>query len=366
MVDVPPLDPQTLLPPLLACLPIALVSSRPPPALLSLLSPILRQRVQILTEVGNDSWLRLLCWDNQKAEEVQRRVDSITFESHPISGEFEILSGYAITYRRLDKETLRSQVVLLEYGLCVLYEWCPNDGEGHEQGWRMAELLPLDSPADQDNSWSASVSEANAWAAAKWTDEVINVAGYPATETTFEGDPDEDNYWARYDSLPSRTSSPKGPESLPLTSAQPALAPEDTYFARYADVQPALDNDDPDRTGKGTESSLPGNLVVQLIQQHLAGRVHEDELPRLDELPARLEETTTLTLNHPRPSSASSSSSGAVARLEQEARSRSMSEIGVKQHISVSIKNLHRLARSAGITREEFQELVRIELDQLE
>ena len=37
--------------------------------------------------------------------------------------------------------------------------------------------------------------------------------------------------------------------------------------------------------------------------------------------------------------------------------------MGIKQHISTDIKSLYRLARSAGIDREEFERIVKTELD---
>jgi len=141
---VPPPDPQTLLPPLLACLPAGLVSTRPPPALLPLLSPILRQRVNIFTAPSPsstpESWLRLLCWGAEKADGVLTLVEGITFELHPVSGEIELPDEITVAYKRVDEETLRAQIQLPEYGLNVLYEWCVNDPDGGT-GWRVAELL---------------------------------------------------------------------------------------------------------------------------------------------------------------------------------------------------------------------------------
>jgi hypothetical protein len=353
--STPPPDPEALLPPLLACLPAAFVSSLPPPALLPLLSPILRQRVQMLSDTS-DSWLRLLCWDAEKAEEVLSRVDDAA-EVSPVCA-----SKQPIAYRRLDKETLRSRIPLPEYRLCVLYEWCCQDGDSGGSGWRVAELLPQDQIADENNTWSASISEADAQAATGRREEIRNPAERHETETALETGPDEDDYWARYDSPSGRTPSVKNPGSRPLATRQPPLGSDDGYFVRYADVQPALDNDDPDGQTEDTESSLRGNVFAQLIQQHHAERGRSMEQPRVNGSSAGAD----VILNHPRPSSVSSSGSDAVAKLEQEARTQSASEIGVKQHISTSIKTLYRLAQSTGITLEEFDQLVKGELAQLD
>jgi hypothetical protein len=51
--------------------------------------------------------------------------------------------------------------------------------------------------------------------------------------------------------------------------------------------------------------------------------------------------------------------------LEREAESHSQAEIAIKQHISTDIKSLFRLARSAGIEREEFERIIQRELEVL-
>jgi len=67
------------------------------------------------------------------------------------------------------------------------------------------------------------------------------------------------------------------------------------------------------------------------------------------------------TLHSPRPSS--SRSAGSIERLEHKANTHSQAEVGIKQHISTDIKSLYRLARSAGIERDEFERIVKTELD---
>ena len=52
-------------------------------------------------------------------------------------------------------------------------------------------------------------------------------------------------------------------------------------------------------------------------------------------------------------------------RLEREAESHSQAELAIKQHISTDLKSLFRLARTAGIDREEFERIVKRELDVL-
>ncbi|KAN0067018.1 hypothetical protein V8E54_014942 [Elaphomyces granulatus] len=317
---VPPPDPQTLLPPLLACLPAGLVSTRPPPALLPLLSPILRQRVNIFTAPSPsstpESWLRLLCWGAEKADGVLTLVEGITFELHPVSGEIELPDEITVAYKRVDEETLRAQIQLPEYGLNVLYEWCVNDPDG----------------GTDEGPWSTSVKDANGRAGSGL--DHLN------------SDSDDDDYWAQYgaqyDTAPTARSTPG---SRTMVSAQRPMVSDDSYLARYTDVQPAMDHEDlSERTPDIGESSLQGNALAELIQQHF-------ERPQSNGDPsAASSEALAALISHPRPSSASSSGSDTVAKLEQEAETQSASEIGVKQHIGASVKSLYRLAKATGMT----------------
>jgi hypothetical protein len=371
---IQPPDPRTLLPPLLACLPAAFVATRPPPALLPLLSPILRQRVQILSSVAtspSDNWLRLLCWGDQKADRVQRVLDGATFELHPVSGEIELSDDLSVTYKRVDEETLHSRIVLPEYQLSVVYVWCPNDQEGGGRGWRVAELLPREGPRDDAANWSTSIREANDTAKERLVEEALKDAEQYENGTSRaqgvdnDGDDEDDDYWALYDRTPGRTPSIKTPAPRTFASVQPSFVSEDSYFSQYADVQPAMDNDDPseDQAEVGP-SSLNGDVFANLLQQHAQSReTKESESANGHYDGQESHEAIAMMLNHPRPASASSGS--AVAKLEQEAESQSASEMAIKQHIGSSIKSLFRLAKSTGMAREEFQSLVQTELELL-
>ncbi|EED16077.1 conserved hypothetical protein [Talaromyces stipitatus ATCC 10500] len=362
---IPPPEPEVLLPPLLACLPTAFVSTRPPPALLPLLSPILRQRVQLLSSVAaspSDSWLRLLSWSDEKAERVSRLLDGVVFEPHPASGEIEVPEDLSITYKRLDEETLRSKLSLPEYQLNVLYVWCSNDADSGGPGWRIAELEPCEGPDDNDTTWSETVSEANIQARERIIDDALRDAEADRLQVgQKDGDEDEDDYWAQYDNTPGRTPYSKTPVSRmhhPTSGVS-----EDAYFSQYADVQPAMDNHDPsENTAEAGESSLNGDIFAKIMQQ---ARESRDAAPRDPSLPQNNEhaDLVSMMINHPRPSSASSGS--AVAKLEQEAENRSTSEIAIKQHIGSSIKSLYRLAKTTGMPRAEFQNLIRTEIDLL-
>lgn len=364
---MPPPEPRDLLPPLLACLPIAFVSTRPPPSLLPLLSPILRQRVQIFSSVSDsssDSWLRLLCWGDAKADTVTRLLDGVEFEPHPVSGEIEIPEDIAVVYKRVDQETLHARIALLEYKISVLYLWCSNDQDGGGPGWRVAELQPYENPDDGDTLWSNTIGEANEQSRQGIIDDALKAAdSHQRNEPMQVEEDDDDDYWAQYDNSPSRTPAAKTP--APRTMAQPPTSSEDNYYSRYADVQPAMDNHDPEEeTAEPGVSSLNGDILANILQQH--NKAHE-----MTDVPAQNgfgydqahADAVTMALNHPRPSSASSGS--AVAKLEQEAENQSTSEVAIKQHMGTSIKSLYRLAKTSGMPRHEFQSLIRTELELL-
>ncbi|KAA8642244.1 hypothetical protein EYZ11_008557 [Aspergillus tanneri] len=370
---IPPPDPRTVIPPLLACLPTAFVSPRPPPALLSLLSPILRQRVQVLSSVSaspTESWLRLLCWDADKAERLQTLVDGTSFEPHPVSGEIDLPEEISVTYKRIDEETLQSRILLNDYGLTILYLWCPQDEEAGGPGWRVAELLPQDGQAvDDTRDWSDSIGEANVRAKEQLMEDALKsaekyekaVAQDSAKDDEHDND---DDYWAQYDTTPRRTPSAKTPAPNILSSFQRETS-EATYFSRYAEVQPAMDNHDPsEQQPRPGLSSLNGNILASILQNQINGSEPQDDAA------SRNGEVTNghdpMPLNHPLPSSASSGSSDAVAKLEREAENQSSCEVGVKQHIGSNIKSLFRLAKATGISRAEFQSLVRTELELLD
>ncbi|KAJ5458261.1 hypothetical protein N7475_009649 [Penicillium sp. IBT 31633x] len=360
-----PPETRELLPPLLACLPLAFVSPRAPPTLLPLLSPILRQRVGVLSSLSTsstESWLQLLCWDAGKAERLQRVIDGATFEPHPVSGEIELPDDLPVTYKRIDDETLKAQVPLSDYSLTVVYLWCPTDEEGGGRGWRVAEVLPREGAVDEDRTWVSSIGEANTQAKEKLITDALEAAEGDKSQNDMEND-DDDDYWAQYDSTPGA----KTPVRAASSKLGPSGLSEQSYFSQYGDVQPAMDNHDPEEEQPEVgPSSLNGDLLANLLRRQVDGLNPENE-PRTngyapDNAPS---DRAAQALSHPRPASTSSASSDAVARLEYEAESQSTYEVGVKQHIGTSIKSLFRLAKATGMPRAEFQALVSTELELL-
>lgn len=378
---IPPPEPRTLLPPLLACLPTAFASPRPPPALLPILSPILRQRVQLLsvTNGPNESWLPLLSWDKERASNLPKVVENLEIEPHPSSGEIEFEDVKGVRYRRRDEETLEARLELEEFKLLPIYLWCMTDESSGGPGWRLTELRALED-MDDGTEWFDSMDEANEGSKVAYIRDALrqdtlspNARSVPYQQqhgNQEEQDDDDDDYWNSYDRTPGRTPArtPAKRSPAPGSSVQMPSASELEYFARYAmEVQPALDAHDPDEeVDESIESTLNGNSLVTerqpqvepLESTNLGPEGYDSSLP-----PAQ--QNTSNEISHPRPESAASSLSGSIERMEQAAEVSSQAEVAIKQHISTDIKSLYRLARSAGIQREEFERVVRTELEML-
>lgn len=385
-MKAPILPPKTeqLLGPLLASLPAASISSSPPTALLPLLSPILRQRVQLLSASSQEPWLPLLCYDTTKSSRLEQVVKNERFEPHPVSGEVEIDWDYDVElrYKRIDEETLQSLASLRELELNVKLVWCVNDEMGGEDGWRIGEVGVYE-PGVDSNWGHSNISQAEEARENRSTPLLSSynrsngTNGLLTPDADVMDEEDDDDYWAQYDNTPARTPAPKDTAPAPMTSSAAQRAHIDaddgeaSYYAQYSSVQPAMDDHDPDEAAQnGTvESSLGRDEISKELQNNLA----QDHDAPSALVWSHLQETegnvmfNSGELAHPRPgSSTGSSGSDTVAKLERGAAAsaaREQSEVGIKQHIGTSVKSLYRLAKVAGIERGEFERLVRTELD---
>ncbi|KAL1631401.1 hypothetical protein UCDDS831_g01517 [Diplodia seriata] len=381
---IPPPEPRTLLPPLLACLPTAFVSPHPPPALLPILSPILRQRVQLLSATNgpNESWLPLLSWDKERASKLPKIVENLDIEPHPSSGEIEFEDVKGVRYRRRDEETLEARLELEEFKLLPIYLWCMTDEASGGPGWRLSELRALEDMND-GTEWFDSMDEANEGSKVAYIQDALrqdtlspharSVPDQRQHSNQEEQDDDDDDYWNAYDRTPGRTPArtPVKRSPAPGSNVQMPSASELEYFARYAmEVQPALDAHDPEEeVDDSIESTLNGNTLVTerqpqvepLESTNLGPGGYDSSLPP----PQQNGQDASNEINQPRPESPASSLSGSIERMEQAAEASSQAEVAIKQHISTDIKSLYRLARSAGIQREEFERVVKTELEML-
>ncbi|EPE07085.1 hypothetical protein F503_07736 [Ophiostoma piceae UAMH 11346] len=394
MADViRPLCPRDVVGPLLPSLPVAAMASQPASTVLPLLSPIMRQRVQFLSAASSEPWIRLLCYDPAKATKLIEVARSARFEPHPVSGEIEVdwddphSSDVEARYKRVDIETLQALVLMRDLNLEIRLVYCEGDAEGGGPGWRIGEVSVPDSSALDSFGGHKTADEAEH--AFKEATPTIIEATLPTTDTENNSE-DDDDYWAQYDATPAgRTPAAQtpavkrspAPSSMQrggdTTKSKRETEEEDAYFSQYDSVQPAMDNHDPDEAEiVAQDPELAQAAKEQAQRPPLGFGLNAGPVIQEDD---DIDHERLAKLVHPRPASFSSSSvsSGGdagesaggsaviVTKLEESAGRREHGEFGVKQHVSRSIKSLYMLARTTGIDRDEFEQLVKTELDML-
>ncbi|KAL9049732.1 MAG: hypothetical protein Q9162_007057 [Coniocarpon cinnabarinum] len=401
MHSIQPSELRDLILPVLACLPTAFFSPSPPPALLPLLSPILRQRVHLLassttpsTEPPSEgSWLKLLTWSPERGARLSEIVSRLQLEPHPVSGELELFEDTTdpdagrVWYRRLDEETVQARCDVHEYHVGFLFVWSSNDirgvglegttnGMAHD-AWRLAEVVPLEGDENLElEGWHEALAEAehrsramqNAMNGVRTTQASNSHFTSALTENNANED-DEDDYWASYDRTPGKgTPAPSRNASVFNHQGQS----EQDYLARYGEVQPAMDAHDPDE-----EEGARALGATQAGQPHDRNATARNDMDIFRSLHAAIEQqdgqpdmampTSQRLPSMPQPHQTNGDPpSPIVAALERSSSEQSTAaETSVKQHISYEMKSLFRLAQGVGIGRGEFDELVRRELEVL-
>lgn len=356
-----------LLPTFLAHIPTAFISSQPPPSLFPLLSPILRQRIRLLAPARSsnstveETWLTLLTWSATAGPKLSAHLSTQDFIPHPSSGELEVGETNIKGFQRQDRETIRAYVELLELGVEVIYMWIGNDPEYEDDGWRIQDArLPEDR---EEQNWYPSIDEADqafygqASSYAVVPTPLYAFASVPQQATVAEdGEDEDDDYWDMYDRTPART---------PMVAEKQDAPSEDTYYARYGDVQPILE--------PGSSSASINPITIPLntkpsyspLSTQTANTASTTPPTALSPTFASHKGDYTTITHAPRPRSVASSASStreSIARLEDNAGRHMQSEVGVKQHISTTIKSLYRLSKAAGIQREEFERMLQTEV----
>lgn len=385
-------DIRNILTPLLPSLPAAALSTQPAPAILPLLSPILRQRVQLLSSASTEPWLRLLSYDKGKEARLAEVARSDRLEPHPVSGEVEVDWDYDVQtqYKRVDEETLQALIVLEEFELFFRLVYCVNDEAGGGDGWRVGEISVPDksNPFVSFAGYSSILEAEKSFRGEKAGSEppTTNTVGLssPAAKEEEQEDEDDDDYWARYDATPGRSPAPDSMQQQKSQTATHQEEGDDAYYAQYDSVQPAMDNHDPDEAQAAQAvmgSTAPPPLGLNHLQSDsnkpaASGTGRDSEsvnetggawtLAPSPSARSHEDEEATAALAHPRPSSsASSNGSDTVLKLEEQAGKHEQGRFGIRQHVSRSVRSLFLLSRAAGIDREEFDTMVRAELDVL-
>jgi hypothetical protein len=299
-------------------------------------------------------------------------LDEVSFEPHPVSGELEIEDPDEAQYRRFDSETLHTRFKLSQFKLVATYLWCMGDANNGGKAWRLCELKYLNDN-ENDENWSKTMEAAESSfkerANPSSTQTTNSLTPHSAMDKKTDTDEeDDDAYWAAYDHTPGRTPAKRSPAPTSLRQniyQRVSSSNELDYYNRYeTEVQPAMDPYDPSED-VATDSTLNHHSQEFVdLHEHQNGNGIADSNGAIDvQHPAELVISVPDTPFHPRPQS--SSSKGSVDKLEAQAENQAQAEVGIKQHIGTDIKSLYRLARSAGISREEFERIVHTELELL-
>lgn len=434
MAQIPNPNVEDLLPPFLAHIPIAFSSSQPPPSLLVLLAPILRSRVTLLSGPSlphagvasnslpslADSWLSHLTWSSSGAE-LCESLSQQDFSPHP-SGEFEIGEYEFKGIRRSDEETIKSRVELPERGIEVFFLWVEKSvgsrimgmqaGEDavEEEGWKIVDVKLINDKSSGshqvEEKWYPTVAEAEecyrrekeAQKQHQTVKETQLVTSPPvvnpylplptSSQNQQDNEDEDDSYWDMYDRSPART---------PAVQHQTHIQNDDEYFARYNNVEAALDKEstEPEPAAPGrvwynapvtysSHSGVSQNTTLQQPQVSLQALITQtppapstfppftvpmsppisstSKPTSLASSTPPLQATTEIKAPSPRGSPRAGSPSS-VSSLERLAAKQMQAETGVKQHIGTTIKSLFRMARVVGMDREEFDRVVRTELE---
>ncbi|KAG7292571.1 hypothetical protein NEMBOFW57_002606 [Staphylotrichum longicolle] len=382
---VPP-DVRACVEPVLSALAGAAVSTQPPTNVLPSLTPILRQRVQLMSSASTEPWIRLLTYDPAKVSQLTAIAQSGILDPHPVSGEIEVDWDSEVDrkYKRSDQETLQTLVVLKELHLFFKLLYCTGDPDAGE-GWRVGEVGAVDPSTitmfsgfsdinEAEKSFQANRPTVKAWPVLNGRHVEESTNGAWSTQTIpDDDDDDDDDYWGRYDATPSRT-----PARTPAAKHSPApqtLAPTSQpgiQRSQSTEAEDAYYAITPNRSPLGVPKTQPSQVDGTTTERKETndGPVLAQPIPikpgSSRSSVSRGSDKEAWVLTNPRPSSsASSNASETVAKLEEVAESRVQTEYGVKQHISRSIRSLFLLSRSSGIDREEFERMVRTELDVL-
>lgn len=371
---------EDLLVPLLTSLSVAALSRTPPTTLLPLLSPILRQRVHVLSSSSSDPWLPLLCYDEKIAAKLEDLALSAEMEPHPISGQVEVdWEREAETrFQRIDTETLDAMVSIPKLSLSVKLVWCTNDPPGLDgpDGWRIGEVRAGE-PVDY--TWgTSSLSRAEEEFQLKYIQHVElqqdnSIVGIPLVpELEDDNVEDDSTYWAQYDETSPKTSATNTSQSPEAFKNGSSLdCGDDEFYKLYSSVQPALDNHDPDEaiTNNDPGISRGPNQITNLLapsrpifpttsQNNHQGRINGQTCsppPFGNSYYSHMGPDASHNLN----TAQITSKNGSDSQLKPPR------ETAITDYIRVSVKNMYSLACATGLDREGFEQIVLTEMKAL-
>ncbi|KAF3120689.1 hypothetical protein TWF703_002347 [Orbilia oligospora] len=415
VASIPPPTLSSLLPAFLAQLPASFASPKPPPSLPPLLTPLTRSRLTHLSFnlTTENSWLSLLTWsstpsDGQTLQEHLASQDYYFLHQPPSPNTF-VNKGY----RRLDSETLQCLVSVPELEVVVLYQFVADDliSEEGEIGnaWKVHDVRLAD---DEEEAF---LRAGGFWSSIDAAEEEFRIVpkygGYsygnndsnnnlyqPQKQEAVDDEDSDDDYWGRYDD--EETESVAGGEEPGPAIAASLLArrvlqgqteerqqeeegdkEEEEYYARYANVEPVLDNPTPTTVPQttGTEGidrrdSISTNLTsasttfdAQTMSTPLTAFTHPSTKvsPVIQATTLANHPTVTSSHSHSNPKPEIATAKRVVAGLESAAEVHTQNEVAIQQHVSTSVKSLYRLWKAGGMDCEEFGRFLEREVEVL-
>lgn len=384
--------------PFLSQLPTAFSSPKPPPTLPPLLAPITRARLHHLSFNNNRPWPVYLTWSSSDSgNDLYEHLMEQDYYFLHVEISPSLYSSRGI--QRVDKETLHAAVEIPEIGIVVVYIYVVLDDIEPKTEWKVFDVRLLDTDIHQEEDWRPTVREAeesykishpqgqgkNKSVAVETNGTNTSAQQADDKATGDNDDDDDDDYWGRYDEEDSESVASPGEQTRPAET-------DDDYYNRYSNVQPAMDPEDPTLPTAFNPTSATTNPALNNNNEH-SSNIHAP-IPQkpVSSLPLSIPppQTGVSYDNHPISSSsppplspsytiqskstavtqhtnapALNSNNINVEKLEQQAQVDEKFETAIRQHVSTSMKSLYRLWKVSGMEKEEFDAVIKTELEVL-
>jgi len=317
--------------------------------------------------------------------------------------------------QRVDQETLHAAVEIPEIGIVVVYLYVALDDVEPKSGWKVFDVRLLDVDIHQEEGWKSTVKDAEEFyqishpqvqgksknigletkrlenggsnlIPQQGGDEVIG-------DGADDDDDDDDDYWGRYDEEDSESVASPDEPSRPTET-------DDDYYNRYSNVQPAMDPEDPTLPTTSVPAAVPTTndnqnslsnihspipqkpvsslpLSIQPPQTSISNDNNNHDIPSSSppslsptytvqsKSTAITQHTTNTNTNAPLLQAGTNRNSIHIEKSEQQAEVDEKFETAIRQHVSTSMKSLYRLWKVSGMEKDEFDAVIKTELDVL-
>ncbi|ODQ54775.1 hypothetical protein SAICODRAFT_24018 [Saitoella complicata NRRL Y-17804] len=307
--------------------------------ILSLLSPMTKHRVQLLSLGRGKNWAGAISWlpPDQALDLI------LPFQNIDVSlgGQERAIQGLKWRgVRRFDEQSLVGSCVLPVMGVEMVWMWVGlEEDEDRVGGWKLHDILPLPG-REEVKEWleAAEFYPTVEEAERRFREEKegkVEDKQAPTEEKTAE-DEEDDDYWDQYNAVTGEPLQelPEPKAKTPaLETGTPATQDEDTYYRQYDQIESQIGEG-----GQGMEG----------VEQSKSAPAAEDDWLAVP------------TVNHP---ASTPTTNTKVSAQEQEPEQKDAVDGGkmkrvVTNHVRSQIRDLCLLALGAGISEEEFKQTV--------